>query len=196
MIPFVLLHLTVFAQDATKEIKKVTTIEQANAFITAHPTLGGEMMEFNTGTDSSDLAKKIFAANPDKPLTVGGFTYKVVEVRQAFLIRASYIFLDASKLSMPQIDSLRATIISKYNSGTPFPELAKTYTMDGSLNCDLGWVPEGMLVSAFSSAVKAHKKGEIFTIDVPEKQWYHVTLKTFDDKEVKIYSVLRVKSGN
>jgi hypothetical protein len=193
---FVLFNLVAFAQDDTKQIKKINTIEQANAFITANPKLSGEIIEFNTGTDSSALAKKIVAANRKQPLTIGGYTYKVVEVKKSFLLRVSYIFLDGSKLSMSQVDSLRKAIIFKYNNGTTFPELAKEYDMAGTPDCDLGWAPEGMLVNEFSSAVKAHKKGEIFTIDVPDKQWYHVTLKTFDDKEVKIYTVLKVKNGS
>jgi hypothetical protein len=190
---FVLFSLVSFAQ-VDKEIKKVKTIEQANAFITANPKMAGEIIEFNTGTDSSELAKKIFAGSK-QPLTVDGYTYKVVEIKTSFLLRINYIYLDASKLSMSQIDSLRKMIIVKYNSGTPFSELAKTYNMDGNTEFDFGWVPEGMMVSEFSAAVKAHKKGDIFTIDVPSKQWYYVTLKPFDDKEVKIYSVLKVKNS-
>lgn len=65
--------------------------------------------------------------------------------------------------------------------------------MDGNPNCDLGWFSEEMMDKEFSTAVKKHRKGDIFTIDVPDKKWYYVTLKPFDNRQVKIYKVLKIK---
>jgi hypothetical protein len=196
LVTFVCSVLTSYAQRREEEIKKIRTIEDANLFIAAHPKIYSEIIEINSGLDSSVLAKKITANNSEEPFVSDSFSYKVIEARKSFLLRVSYIYLDGTRLTMNQIDSLRKLIIRKYNSGIPFAVLAKEYTMDGNPNTDLGWVSVDMLVNDFSNAVKQHQRGEIFTVDVPDKKWYHVTLKTFDDREVKIFSVLKIKNNN
>ncbi|MGZ4033577.1 MAG: peptidylprolyl isomerase [Bacteroidia bacterium] len=192
---FTFFGLFTFGQNLNEKIKHIKTADQANEFIKANPKLAGEIIELNSGTDSSEIAKKIFDNKSENSIIIEGYTYKVVETKISFLIRESYIFLSGDKLSLEQINKLRQTIISKYNSGTVFTDLAKEYNMDRNPNCDLGWLPEEMMVKEFSTAVKEHKKGEIFTIDVPDKKWYYVTLKTFNDREVKIYTILKVKSS-
>ena len=189
----ILFNVVAFGQDL-KKINAIQGIEQAKEFIKINPKLKAEIIEINSGTDSSEIAKRIYAGNLQGTIANGATDYKILETRTSVLLRASYIYLDGTKFSMNQIDSLRNVIISKFNKGVLFPELVKEYTMDGNPTGDLGWVSEDMLVKEFSSVVKEHKKGDIFTVDVPNKMWYHVVLKTFDDREVKIYSVLKVKN--
>ncbi|MBC7865836.1 MAG: peptidylprolyl isomerase [Bacteroidia bacterium] len=196
LITCALLNLATFGQDYTKKLKKVKTVDEANTFIKENPTLNAELLELNSNADSSELSKKIYGGKLLSTISIEGNTYKILEIKSSVIFRASYIYLDASKLSIQQIDSLRKVIISKYRNGTSFPELAKEYNMDGNPTCDLGWAAEGLMVKEFSAAVKEHKKGDIFTVDVPSKVWYHVVLKTFDDREVKTYSILRIKSSN
>jgi hypothetical protein len=103
------------------------------------------------------------------------------------LMRVSYIYLDGSKIDFKRIGELRYEIMTFYANGEAFSDLANEYTMDGNKNGDLGWFEEGMMVKDFETAIKAHKKGDIFTVNIPEKKWYYVVLKTFDDAEkVKI----------
>ncbi len=196
LITFALFNLVSFGQDNTKKIKKVKTVDQANAFIKANPNLKGEIIQINSGTDSSAIAKKIIEDKSGNPIIIEAYTYKVIEIKKSSLLRASYINLLGDKYSIHQIDSIRKVIIAKYNNGIPFSDLAKEYNTDGNPNCDLGWVPEEMLITEFSTAIKEHKTGDLFTIDAPCNSWYYVTLKTFDDREVKIYSVLKIKSAN
>jgi len=192
---FTFFSLFSFGQDLNEKIKNIQTADQANEFIKANPKLTGEIIQLNSDKDSSEIAKRIFANKSETAITIEGYTYKVFETNTSFSIRESYIYLNGDKLTLEQIDKIRQTIISKYNSGTAFADLAKEYNMDGNPNCDLGWLSEEMMVKEFSTAVKEHKKGDIFTIDVPSKKWYYVTLKTFDDREVKTYTILKVKSG-
>jgi len=195
LIAFTIFNLASFAQDAGKKMKKIETLEQANTFIKENPKLKGEIIEINTGTDSSELAKKIIASKAEGSITIDGNTYKVIDSRKSFLLKLSYINLLAEKFSLHQIDSIRKVIIAKYNSGIAFSALAKTYNTDGNPNPELGWISEDMFVPEFARAIKEHKKGELFTIDLPCKTWYYVSLKTGDDKLVKIYSVLKIESG-
>jgi parvulin-like peptidyl-prolyl isomerase len=67
--------------------------------------------------------------------------------------------------------------------------------MDGNKTGDLNWFNEGEMVPEFEIAVKKHKKDEIFTVDVPERKWYYVTLKTHEDKEIQELTILKIKNG-
>ena len=68
--------------------------------------------------------------------------------------------------------------------------------MDGNKTCDLGWFVSGVMVKEFEDQIKKHKLNDIFTVDVPEKKWYYVTIKTFDDKLTKELTILKVKNPN
>lgn len=192
---FTIFHLVSFGQNIDEKIKEVKTADQANNFIKENPTLNAELLEFNSNVDSSEIAKKIFDSKLQSIITIDGYIYKIIETKSSYSLRASYIYLSGDKLSIQQIDSLRKVIINKYDNGIPFTDLAKEYTMDGNPDCDLGWFSEEMMVKEFSTAVKEHKKGDIFTIDVPIKKWYYVTIKPFDDRQVKTYKTLKIKSS-
>ena len=190
---FTLLTLITFGQNLNDQIKSIQTLNQANDYIKANPVPKSEIIEINSEKDNSGISKKIMQTNPDKIVIADGYVYKIVDVKKEPLLRASYIYLNGKTLSIEQIDSIRKIILLKYNSGTTFPALATEYNMDGNTKCDLGWFKYSWMVSEFSSAVKNHKKGGIFTIDIPERKWYYVTLKTDKDREIKTYSVLKTK---
>jgi parvulin-like peptidyl-prolyl isomerase len=52
------------------------------------------------------------------------------------------------------------------------------------------------MVKEFEDAVKGHKKGDIFTVDIPGNKWYHVVLKKFDDTYIKTATILKIKDSN
>ena len=109
------------------------------------------------------------------------------------LYRANYIFLDGATLSQTQIDSLRKIIVQKANSGAPWDQLSDLYTMDGNnTHGDTGWFfGEEMMPKEFQDAVKNHKMGDIFSVDVSERQWHYIVKKTYDDDDKKVMTVLR-----
>ncbi len=106
------------------------------------------------------------------------------DVIQQKEFRVSYVYLNGKELTKGEIDNLREKIINDYESGIPFSELAKKYSMDNNSEKggDLGWFPEGKMYLEFEEAVKNHKKGEIFIVDIPSRNWYYVVLKTYNDR--------------
>jgi len=99
--------------------------------------------------------------------------------------RVSYIYFNGKEISLNDINELRKKIIQKYNYGVNFSVLAKEYSMDGNSEKggDLGWFPEGRMHPQFEKAIKNHKKGDIFTVDIPSRDWYYVVLKTYSDRD-------------
>jgi parvulin-like peptidyl-prolyl isomerase len=108
---------------------------------------------------------------------------KSVAISKVKMMRVSYIYLDGSRIDIKRIGELRYEITTFHANGEAFSDLANKYTMDGNKSGDLGWFEEGMMVKDFETAIKDHKKGDIFTVDIPENKWYYVVLKTFDDIE-------------
>jgi len=65
--------------------------------------------------------------------------------------------------------------------------------MDGNTtHGDTGWFfGIEMMPKEFQDAVAKHKKGEIFFVDVSDKQWHYIVKKTYDDDLKKDITVLR-----
>ncbi len=199
-IALLLTCLNTFAQSSRKvekKLRKINSIEQLGKLREKYSNWDIELLEVYS--DEIDIDEKLAIPAKGKLSVItdkkGTYTYKTLEVEIEREFRVSYIYLDGSKLSMEEIDSLRTIIINKYNAGISFSELAKQYTMDSnSRGGDMGWAKEDTIVADFANAVKNHKKGEIFRIDVVSKKWYYVTLKTHEDREKRKPKLVKIKS--
>lgn len=189
-----LVSVTVFAQtDVSEKFKQINTVEQAQQYIDANPVLKPAMFDLTTARDTSLIQKRILKQHKGDVFSVGYTVYKIVKGTENVAYRANYIFLDGGELSPSQLDSMRKLIVQKASSGVPFEKLSDDYTMDGNnTHGDTGWFfGEEMLPKEFQDAVKNHKTGEIFFVDVPDKDWHYVVKKTYDDREKKEMTVLK-----
>lgn len=183
-----------FAQlTVTEQFQKITTVPQAQQFIDANKPLKPTLLNLSYGKDSSLIEKRLLRQNKGDIFSVGYVTYKVLEATETVSYRSNYIFLDGSSLSPQQVDSLKKLVVQKASAGTSFDQLSDQYTMDGNTtHGDTGWFfGEEMMPKEFQEAVKNHKLGEIFFVDVSEKQWHYIVKKTYDDQVKKDITVLR-----
>lgn len=191
---FLLFSLSLFAQTTvTEKFQKIGTVAEAQQYIDANAALKPALLHLTAGKDTSLIDKRLLRQNKGEVFSVGYVTYKVLEATESVKYRASYIFLDGSTLSPTQIDSLRKLIVQKATAGASFDQLSDQYTMDGNnTHGDTGWFfGEEMMPKEFQDAVKNHKLGDIFFVDVSEKQWHYIVKKTFDDDDKKEMTVLR-----
>lgn len=189
-----LVSSSIFAQLTVREqFEKIKTIQDAEKYIAANPNLKPALLNVVYGKDTTLLDKRLLKQNKGDIFSVGYVTYKVLEVEEAIQYRASYVFLDRGSLNNREIDSLSKIIVQKHSSGTPFEQLADQYTMDGNTtHGDLGWFfGEDMVPKELQDAVSKHKLGDVFFVDVPERQWYYIVKKTYDDQIKKEIKVLR-----
>ena len=194
VVLFMLISAPIFAQQTvTEKFQKITTVQQAQQYIDANPELKPALLQLSAGKDSSLIDKRLLRQKKGDVFSVGYVTYKIIEATESVKYRASYVFLDGGSLSKPQIDSLKKLIVQKASAGTPFAQLSDQYTMDGNTtHGDTDWFfGEYSFPKEFQDAVQAHKTGEIFFVDVPEKQWYYVVKKTYDDDLKKDITVLK-----
>jgi len=194
VILFLLISAPIFAQlTVTEQFKKIETVQQAQQFIDANKELKPALLQLSAGKDSSLIDKRLLRQKKGDIFSVGYVTYKIVEATESIQFRASYIFLDGGSLSKTEIDSLKKIIVQKANAGTPFEQLSDQYTMDGNTtHGDTNWFfGEYSFPKEFQDAVQNHKTGDIFFVDVSDKQWHYIVKKTYDDQVKKDITVLR-----
>jgi hypothetical protein len=180
-------------QTLTEKFQKIGTVQEAQAFIDANAALKPALLKLSYDHDSTAFDKRLLRQNKGDIFSVGYVTYKVLEANETLAYRASYIYLDGSSLSQTQIDSLRNLIVRKASEGISWDKLSDEYTMDGNTtHGDTGWFfGELMMPKEFQDAVKAHKTGDIFFVDVSDRNWHYIVKKTYDDSDKKNVVVLR-----
>jgi hypothetical protein len=184
----------VFAQaTVTEQFQKISTMEQAQKFIDANAPLKPVIFTVTAGKDTTMIAKRLLRQTKGNVFNVGYTTYKVLESNESVKYRASYIFLDGGSLTPAEVDSMKKIIAKKIDAGQSFETLSDQYTMDGNTtHGDTGWFfGEEMMPKEFQDAVAKHKTGEVFYVDVPDKQWHYIVKKTYDDDLKKEMTILR-----
>jgi hypothetical protein len=190
----VLISLISTGQPAN-DADKIKTISQAKRFIAKYPKAGYKFLIINSGIDTSEILLPLYNKPPGSIFHIDSDSYKILQLDSTLSFRVNYIYLDGSQLSAKQIDSLRKEVISRYKAGASFFDLVQQYNMDANISGDTKWFSEGMMVKEFEDAVKGHKKGDIFTVDIPGNKWYHVVLKTFDDTYIKTATNLKIRDS-
>ncbi len=189
------------AQTSTEEdLEIIETPEQVESYLETKKSKENKLITFNEEKHKTILAKELFK------LSIGGTRvnenefektyYKVIQKTKNTYHRVAYIYLDDSKYSLEDINTLRDKIIAQYHNGAPFDFLAKQYSMDGNSNKggDLGWFLKGKMHSDFENEVvnEDHSLNDIFTIDIPSENWYYVVLKTHEPKDISEIEVLKI----
>ena len=194
VVLFALISAPVLAQETvTEKFQKIATLEQAQQYITANAPLEPALLDLQLGRDSTLIDRRLLRQNKGDIFSVGYVTYKVLEVKESIALRASYIFLDGGSLSKSEVDSLKKIIVQRASAGEDWGKLSDQFTMDGNkTKGDTDWFwGEYSFPKEFQDAVQKHKTGEIFFVDVPEKQWHYIVKKTHNDDVKKEIKVLR-----
>jgi parvulin-like peptidyl-prolyl isomerase len=192
--------LTIAQNDFEKEIDSISTELDATSFLEHNKSTKGKFITFNREKHNTKLADDLFK------LSTGGKKvyktemyktyYKVIEKVETPHYRISCIYFNGKEKSLEEITQLRKDIIAKFNTGFPFKNLAKRYSMDRNANRggDLGWLAKGEMYTEFEDQIinSNYTVGDIFTVDVTSQQWYYVVLKTHDTKMIEEIKVLKV----
>jgi hypothetical protein len=191
---FLLFSAPIFGQlRVTEKLQNISTVQQAQQFINANPLLKPAFLTLSAAKDTTLIDKRLLRQKKGDVFSVGYVTYKVLESTDTIDYRANYIFLDGSTYSKPQIDSLKKLILQKASAGASFETLSDQYTMDGNkTHGDTDWFSgEYSFPKEFLDAVQKHKLGDIFFVEVPDKQWNYIVKKTYNDRVKKHMTILR-----
>ncbi|MEM6687153.1 MAG: peptidylprolyl isomerase [Bacteroidota bacterium] len=198
-ILFLLFSFTVIGQtkqQLTTALANIDTRGKAETLIKDHPNWDIAVVKY--GSYDEETPKKLLKLQEGQSEIIRSETdtyhYKLLDTWNETEFRVSYIHFNGRALQKTQIDSLRSLIIDAYKKRTPFETLVATYNMDSNPNKgDLGWFKPGVMVPEFEKAVRKHKKDAIFTVDVDNRKWYFVVLKTHANRVVNYRQFVKVK---
>lgn len=178
------------------EIDSIASVEQAQTFTKTYKT--ASVITFNKEKHNTALANELFekglSGKKVYENSVEKIIYKIVDRYNVPYYRVSYIYFDGTKLSYPDIENKRQSIINQYKSGIPFADLANQFSMDQNAKRggDLGWITHGEVVEEFENAIiNQNEINSIYTIDIPERNWYYVILQTYAPKMIEEIKVLK-----
>lgn len=189
------------AQDSlTKELDSIQTVEEAVAFLESKKSEHHKIVTFNQEKHKTRLSEKLLKLDKGGSTVINGefekVHYKVLDRNETFYYRVNYVYLDGSKLSMTEIDRLRARIISKLEHGVPFKDVAIEYSMDKnkSRGGDSGWITYGEMPLEFEQEVteENHQVGDIFLASAPSINAFYVIKQTHAKKNITEIKVLKV----
>lgn len=190
-------NFTTYVQNNVEiEIDSVNFLDRVESFTKSYGN--ASIITFNKEKHNIVLSRKLF----DRPLfgkkgyetNIEKTTYKIIDRYKINYYRLSYIFLDDTSLSKNEIESKRKTIMTQYNAGIPFADLASQYSMVQNTKCggDLGWVAHGDLAKEFEEKVlNENQTSDIYTVDIPELNWCYVILQTHQPKLIEEIKVLK-----
>ncbi|MBT1707352.1 peptidylprolyl isomerase [Fulvivirgaceae bacterium PWU5] len=180
-------------------VKKIQTEKQAKAYLAGKGAPAGQVLEINAASDTTESDRELIALPLGEIIEFPAehqqthYFYKSIEHKSITSFRVQYIFLDHTKISLRQVDSLRTVILNRIQAGEDFDVLARTFSMDGNnkKGGDLGWFQEGMMDKSFEERVRKHQPGEVYTVDIPESKWYYIVKNThpprIDKKVILLY---------
>lgn len=171
----------------------VHSMEQARTYILKHPRAGAEVLLLTSTQDTTDRDREIYRYENGDVFTMNGYLYKVLNIQAKKQYNVSYVFLNGDKLSKRHIDSTEARIIAEYKSGKPFQELIKAYFMDGDPDMESSlWFSSNERLPEFMEAVEKHQPGEVYTVEIPSKQFYYVVKAGNAPRIQNVYTVFRM----
>ncbi|MFC0605795.1 peptidylprolyl isomerase [Winogradskyella pulchriflava] len=188
-----------FSQESLEqELDSISTTEEAKTFAKTHKRANkSKLFTFNKEKHKTRLAESLFKLSKGgKEVIKTDYNktyYKIIDKNDVLHYRASCIYFDGSKLTLDEINAKREKILKQYKEGYKFEALAKLHSMDLSAKRggDLGWFPEGQMHPEFEEAIKNHETNAIFTLDITDKKWHYIVLKTFDPKPIEEITVLK-----
>lgn len=185
---------TGLGQESRNQLANINTIVDAEEFIHSNPSSVANLISIESSRDTSAILRSLYSEKSGFTFSIGRSNYKILKIDSVLSFRVLYIFLSGEIYTKPQVDSIRKEMISKFKSGTRFYDLVYEYNIDQNFAGDTGWFTENMMVKEFENAVKAHKLHDIFTVDTPEKKWYHVVWKTYPDTYIKTVTMIQIKT--
>ena len=196
---FLITSITTAQNSFEKELDSIQDETQATKFLETHKSSKGQMFVFNKEKHKTQLAKDLFKMGKGGSKVIATerdkIHYKIIDKYEIPYHRYSYVYLDGREKSVSEMKQLQSKIISKYNEGFRFKDLAKMYSMDANANRggDLGWFTQGKSTTELEDTIINENDGQdIFTLEFLDKQAYYVVVRTHPTKFIEEIKVLQV----
>lgn len=161
-------------------LKDINTVEEARVFVVLNRDISAKVISVSFSKNNDSLS---YYKNKIAKLEASG-KGKLLESKAIVAMKVNYVYFDGSQITKQEIDKKRATVFNMHKKGISSDDIVRQFTMDSNIKDggNFGWIDENDVNEIFASEVKKHKKGDVFTIDIPEENWYYVVFKLYDDK--------------
>lgn len=189
-----------FSQDSLEQqLDSISTSEEATTFLKENKPKKGKLFTFNKEKHKTRLANDLFnLSKGGKKVVRTEFKktyYKVIDKAEVMYCKFNIIVIDDSETSNEDLIIKRNRVLSQYNEGYRFKDLAKHHSSGRTAKKggDTGWIKPGEMPAVFDEVAfgENHAIDEIFTIDDPENQKYYLVIKTENKTPIEEITVLR-----
>jgi len=189
MMKFVLFLMTMFfipvqSQEIDALLNSIHTVKDAETFIELYPEWEAELINvidvpYINNVEVGDIYNVSFESSDG---TSQSYRAKVLDEKEATLFRVSYIALEATEsLSLVEINSLRDSLIQKYQEGVSFIDLMDLSSGIAYKTEDTDWSFWEDYIPEFESEIPKYKLDDLFKLDIPRLNLYMVVLKTHEE---------------
>jgi len=189
-----------FSQESLEQqLDSISTSEEATQFLKENKPKKGKLFTFNKEKHKTRLANDLFGLSKGgKKVVRTEFKktyYKVIDKAEVMYCKFNIIVIGDSETSNADLITKRNKVLSQYNEGYRFKDLAKHYSIGHTAKKggDTGWIKVGDMPSAFDAVAfgENHNIDEVFTIDDADNQKYYLVIKTEDRTPIEEITVLK-----
>ncbi len=182
-----------------KQLDSIATSEDAATFLKTYKPEEGRLYTFNKEKHKTKLADELFKLSKGgKKVIKTKFKktyYKIIDKAEVEHCKFNIIVLDGKKTSNYSAKIIRNKILSQYNEGYGFKDLAKehSYGPTAKKGGDTGWIKLGEISETFDEHAfnENHAINDVFTIDDLKNKKYYIVMKTQDTKPIEEITVLK-----
>lgn len=199
-ILLLLIPIVSFSQESLEQqLDSVSTSEEAATFLKKNKPRKGKIFTFNKKKHKTRLAEDLFSlAKGGKKVIRTEFKktfYKVINKAEVDYMKFNIIVIGHSETTPEELTAKRDKVLSLYNEGYKFKDLAKHYSSDqtATQGGDTGWIKAGEMPAVFDDVAFGENQAidEIFTIDDVENKKYYVVIKTESKTPIEEITVLK-----
>lgn len=183
-----------------KQLDSISTPEDAAKFLKTYKSEEGKVYIFNKEKHKTRLANELFKLSKgSKKVYKTDFKktyYKIIDKAEVDYYKFNIIVLDGNITSDHSAKVIRDKVLSQYNEGYRFKDLAKHHSSGptAKMGGDTGWIKLGDISDTFDEHAfnQNHTINEVFTIDDVENKKYYIVMKTQDKALIEEITVIKL----
>lgn len=121
--------------------------------------------------------------------------YKIIDKSKVDHCKFNVIVIDGEKTSNQSAKVIRDKVLSQYNEGYKFEDLAKQHSSGSTVKTegDTGWIKLGDISATFDMQAFHQNRdiGDVFTVDDSQNKKYYIVVKTKDKTPIEEITVLK-----
>ncbi|WP_299122680.1 peptidylprolyl isomerase [uncultured Winogradskyella sp.] len=182
-----------------KQLDSITTKKDADTFLKTHKPEDGKIYIYNKEKHKTKIATSLFKLSEGgKKVIKNDFKktyYKVIDKSKVDHCKFNIIVLDGEMTSNQSAKVIRNKVLSQYNEGYKFEDLAKQHSSGPTAKTggDTGWIKLGDISDTFDEQAFNQNRAidEVFTVDDSKNKKYYIVVKTKDKTPIEEITVLK-----